>query len=541
MKFWYPASITQITSINESFDSCILSVCYAGRNRNKTIISKEAIENAIATMAYCPIVANYDVDTDTIGGHDVGFAEGSDGSIKMVNLTDAVGVIPENPQWCWQKKVDDDGVEREYLTTPAILWKRTPVYSKLKRDGVSGQSMEINVKDGKVVDGLFEIDAFEFTAFCLLGDDIEPCFEGAQVEMFSLDNLSKRLSEMMDEFKRDYSKVIAASADDDITPSGENYKLEGGNSSLNIEEMLQKYGLSAEDVTFETGGLSEEEIEKRFTEIKQAKFDGESGEDGADEPGGADEETGNGDDADGGDTDDADDGEEDDKPVEDDDDAPVGEKRQFSLTGEQMRNEILDALRSVRYTDEWGEWPRYCFMDYDLSVNEVYAYDNNDWNLYGLKFTMNGDNVVIDFDSAKRKKLAFVDFDEGESQFNYQHLLDGANEKFEKVAGEVASLREFKLNIERADRKAKEDEVFSRFADLAEDERFKALRDGCGDMTIQDIEDKCYAIRGRNMQVKFSQQDGQAPVRIPVERANSVEDSDEPYGGVFVKYGIANR
>lgn len=533
MKFWYPASIAQITSINDSFDSCILSVCYAGRNRNNTIISKEAIESAMATMSYCPIVANYDIDTDTIGGHDVGFTETSDGSIKMVNLTDAVGVIPENPQWCWQKKVDDDGVEREYLTTPAILWKRTPVYSKLKRDGVSGQSMEINVKNGKVVDGLFEIDAFEFTAFCLLGDDIEPCFEGAQVEMFSLESLSKRLSEMMDEFKNNYTKVIAASADDDITPSGENYKLEGGNSSLNIDEMLQKFGLTVDDITFEIDGLSEEEIENRFAELKQAKFNDESSDAGDEVDAGEAGESGNeSGDSHNNDTADAD---------GNDESVSVDEGCQFSLTGEQMRNEILDALRSVKYSDEWGEWPRYCFMDYDLSVNEVYAYDNDDWNLYGLKFAMNGDNIVIDFDSAKRKKLAFIDFDEGESQFNYQHMLDGANARFEKVAGEVASLREFKLNIERADRKAKEDEVFSRFIDLAEDERFKALREDCGDMTIQDIEDKCYAIRGRNMQIKFSQQEGQAPIRIPVERMNNADDSDEPYGGVFVKYGIANR
>lgn len=564
MRFWYPASITQITSLNDSFDSCILSICYAGRNRNKTIISKEAIENAVPTMAYCPIVANYDVESDTIGGHDVGFIEGADGGMRMINLTDAIGVVPENPQWCWQKKTDDDGVEREYLCTPAILWKRTPVYQKLKRDGVSGQSMEINVKDGKVVDGLFEIDAFEFTAFCLLGDDIEPCFEGAQVEMFSLSDLSNRLSEMMDDFKKNYSKVIAASADDNITPKGDNYNSEGGESSLNIEELLQKYGLTVEDVNFETDGMSSEEIERRFAEIKTVKFDEEgsegsgeeTGETGGDEGGsgtegnaggdtsgqenGQSEETGSGDQGDANEGDNSGDKGEsgadgaDDGADDDDDGEP---RRQFSLTGEQLCRGIMDALSAVKYTDEWGEWSRYCYVDYDPAINEVYAYDNEGWILVGFRYSLNGDNVIIDFSSKMRKKVSFVDFDDGDAQVNYAHLLDSANAKFAKLVEEVNALRTFKKGVEDAERAEKVSEVFAKFADLADDESFNSLRENCADMSIRDIEDKCFAIRGRKVQVNFSRSNG-APIRLPVERGNKDADPDEPYGGIFVEYGF---
>ena len=111
-------------------------------------------------MSYCPIVANYDVEQDIIGGHDIDFVDTDDG-MKMINLTDAVGVVPENPQWYWETVTEDDGTEHDYLVTPAILWKRTPVYEKLKRDGISGQSMEIRVREGKLVDGDFEIISFE--------------------------------------------------------------------------------------------------------------------------------------------------------------------------------------------------------------------------------------------------------------------------------------------------------------------------------------------------------------------------------------------
>ena len=485
-------------------------------------------------MAYCPIVANYDVDSDQIGGHDVGFVDGENGNIRMINLTDAVGVVPENPQWCWKSKTDEDGVEREYLSTPAILWKRTPVYEKLKRDGVTGQSMEINVKDGKVNDGLFEINAFEFTAFCLLGDGIEPCFEGAQVQTFSADNLSVRMSEMMEDFKRCFSKVMAASADDNITPNGEQFT-EGGEGSLNISELLQKYNLTADDVDFETDGMSAEEIEKRFAQISEARFDGDAGDganDGNDGQGEDGEQEGTGDQGEG---EDAQNGNDQGESPDDDDDAPTDTRRQFQLTGEQMRDGILDALCAIMYTDEWGSWPRYCYVDYDPVACEVYAYDNEDWNLYGFAYSMNGDAVVIDFDSKSRKKIAFVDFEGGDAQFSYKHVMDTATAKFEAVAGEVAGLREYKRGIENAERKAAEDEVFARFADIAEDERFRNLKDNCAEMSIQDIEDKCFAIRGRNVQMKFSMDN--KPVRLPVD-GGKVADADEPYGGVFIEFGI---
>ena len=543
MRFWYPASITQITSINDSFDSCILRICYAGRNRNQTFISKEAIERAIPTMSYCPLVANYDVETDEIGGHDVAFVENDKGELKMVNLTDAIGVIPENPQWCWESVVEDDGTEREYLSTPAILWKRTPVYAKLKAEGVSGQSMEINVREGRIVDGLYEIDAFEFTAFCLLGENVEPCFESAQVAMYSTNSLNKRLGEMMDDFKKNFTKVMTATADDNIsTPIGEKTSLEGGECSLNMDELLQKYGLTVDEIDFETEGMTNEEIEAKFAELKAKKFEADGDDASEDESSGeTDGESGDetaGETESGPDTDQTNESGNDGATADDGDD-DVAQKKQYSLTGIQLRDGILDALRVVSYVDEWGEWPRYCFTDYDPAVNEVYAYDNEDWNLYGFTYSMNGDNVIVDFASKRRKKIAFVDFDNGDMQFSYKHMFDSATARFEAVASEVKTLREFKKTAEDSKREAEITEMFNKFADLTDDDAFKALVENHSGMTVQDIEDKCFAIRGRKVQVKFSQVN--APVRMPVEGSAKHADADEPYGGIFVEFGIGNR
>ena len=195
----YPSKVSEIVDRNKSFDSCMLRICYPGTNRNRTNISRNAIEAAIPTIYYCPIVCNYDVETDEIGGHDVGIVRNESG-LRLVNLTDPIGVIPEGAAYHWET-IDDDGEEHDYLCIEGLLWKRSAAYSKVKRDGITSQSMEITINSGKNVNGVYEIYSFDFTAFCLLGDGLEPCFESAEMETFSLEVSKARFSRMMADLK----------------------------------------------------------------------------------------------------------------------------------------------------------------------------------------------------------------------------------------------------------------------------------------------------------------------------------------------------
>ena len=202
----FDSSIKDISEINESFSSGRMLVCYTGENNNKSDISKESIERAIPSMFNCPVVCNYDVESDVIGGHDMEIVSDADGNPKLVNLTSAVGVIPSEADYGWEM-IDDDGVKHEYFYTDVILWKRSPAYEKIAADGVVGQSMEITVKEGRVKDGVFIIDDFIFTAFCLLGEGIRPCFESASLQLFSNnDELKAQFGAMMQEFKESFSR-----------------------------------------------------------------------------------------------------------------------------------------------------------------------------------------------------------------------------------------------------------------------------------------------------------------------------------------------
>ena len=526
-----------------------MRVMYTGVNRNRTSIDKDTVEKAIPTLYNCPIVCHYMVEEDKIGGHDMAFIQTENG-MRMINLTEPVGVIPSGAQYRWET-VNEKGENREYLAIDGILWKRSNAYTKLKTDGISGQSMEITVNDGASVDGVYQIYDFDFTAFCILGEDVEPCFESANVEVFSLEQYKARFEQMMEDFKQEYSTSEFSS--------------KGGEGKVNLAEMMAKYGLTETDIDFEVEGMSEEEIEAKFAEIQKAKF--------TETPGEQTGEQGNGEQT--GETENENDPPAGDPPANNDPpagDPPAGDgaddatppafdpnseeesdasgdnakKNRFALMAGQVAEELYRALSAETYHDDfWNEdCRRYWYIDCDMDAQKVFAEDWKDDVLCAFNYSMNGDNVVIDFASYKRQKVQFADFDEGEQNVAmFSKAREAMKEVFDvklsKATADLEELRKFHDETVAAQRKVQIDEVFNAFADLAGNESFEALKENCGELSIDEINEKCFAIRGRTMKVNFSANQAAAPavVRLPVERTTVVED-DEPYNGVFVKYGF---
>lgn len=535
----YPSSIEHIVEQNESFDSCVIKICYTGKNRNKSSISKQAIEDALPSIYNCPIVCNYNIYEDTIGGHDIEIVSTNNG-MRLINLTDAIGVIPYNCNYYWETSVDN-GVEHDYLCVEAILWKRSAAYNKIKRDGIVSQSMEITVKSGHTIDGFYEIDKFIFTAFCLLGDDVEPCFESASLEVFSLQQYKQTLDTMMADFKK-YFSTVTTSQEDDINSQNITQNLsKGGNITLDKTELLSEYGLSEEALDFDINDFTIDELREKFEALKKTKQNNDDEDDNKpiDDTG---EDDSNKDTT-----------EDDDKGTQNDTD------EEFSLTGEQFLEQLYEALSAVKCSNQdWGEMCKYLYVDFDYALSEVYCYDCEDWKLYGFTYSMDGDNIHIDFESKKRKKISIVDFDEGSADANYKYAFAllgqiisaskdaefstfkaKSEEKYSQAAQtihnlqmELTELKQYKQDKLHDERKTAENDLFARFAELNGIEAFESLRADCASMSIEDIESKCYELKGRYAKVEFSTNRQKSP-RIPVER-NPIED--EPYGGLFVKY-----
>ena len=501
----FASSITELRSLNSSFDSGILRIAYPGLNHNRSDISKDVFEKCLPTMFGCPVVCRYDRDSDTLGGHDVEVVRDADGSMRLVNTTVPVGFVPQGANTWWEPVTEDDGTEHEYLCCEVLLWKRQEAYRKIKRDGVTAQSMEITVKDGEVIDDIFHIYDFEFTAFTLIG--VTPCFESASLSLYSTQDFKACLMEMLRDAKETFSMVVPSAEDNDTQTTEK--QTEGGERVLQEKiELAAQYGIQIETLDYSLDDYTVEELKEKFEAMKQEQND-EAGT----EPE-ANAETGT-----------------------------------YALTG-NILEELCRALEAVTITREWGECARYWYVDCDFDAGEVYCWDVSDWLLYGFAYSMNGDSVMIDFDSKKRMKYVIEEF-EGEQASpvaalfaameqrvtdasQWEQKYADASGRIESLESELTELRAFREQAENDAAEEAREQIFARFADLDGIEAFERLREDCAAMSVEDIEEKCYAIRGRNSGMKFALED-KTPKLIVTKTAQAAE----PYGGLFAEYGIS--
>lgn len=223
------ASISDVKDINSSFASGTLKVMYLGKNRNHSYFSKSAVENALPSLYNVPIVCHWDDEAETIGGHDITVVSDSEGNLRVKNLTEPCGVVPEHATFCFQTECDSEGVQHEYLVIKdVILWKRQDVYTHIINDlnGVVKHSMEVTVLDSTFTnDGYLDIEKFEFTALCLL-ENCEPCFQGSELELYSANSFKQKMEQMMQELKDYFTSVDTSKEVDNKHP--QKFSTEGG-------------------------------------------------------------------------------------------------------------------------------------------------------------------------------------------------------------------------------------------------------------------------------------------------------------------------
>lgn len=175
-------SFSALKELNSTMDVGVMKIAYHGEIVNGFDISKEVFEDAIKGLPYTPVVCLYNKEADDFEGHEFDVVEGQDGKAKFIAKTTPVGVVPDSGRIWWETD-EDDG--REYLCSDVIIWKRQEPYDKLKSNGFTKQSMEIQLVDYESVGDVDVVKKFEFVALCLLGDDHEPAFEHAGLSMFT--------------------------------------------------------------------------------------------------------------------------------------------------------------------------------------------------------------------------------------------------------------------------------------------------------------------------------------------------------------------
>ena len=200
----------QPLEINPLMSSCEIKVLYLGENRNHSYITKEVATEMAKTLRGAPIVGYYKEEKEDFRDHGEKIIFDDEG-VKFECLTKPYGFVAPDAQVWFQKFEDTDDfgnkVTREYLMTTGYLWTGQYEEAKLAIDEGRPQSMEL---DDETLDGhwstnsntgmdFFIINDAIFSKLCILGEDVEPCFEGSSI---TAPEVSKKFTKMDEDFKK---------------------------------------------------------------------------------------------------------------------------------------------------------------------------------------------------------------------------------------------------------------------------------------------------------------------------------------------------
>jgi len=201
----FNVDISDVEPINDLFSKCFIKILYPGLNRNNVYIEKTVADEMAKTLYNIPIVGEYLETIEDFKDHG-GKIEITTDDIKFIQTTKPYGFVPEGSQIAWQNITEEDGTTREYLTCTGYLWTgRYPEVTKVIQEG-RPQSMELDEHtlegywEQKGEDTFFHITEAKFAALCILGNDVPPAFESANIGSYYVSNpiaFSKQLGKLI--------------------------------------------------------------------------------------------------------------------------------------------------------------------------------------------------------------------------------------------------------------------------------------------------------------------------------------------------------
>lgn len=541
----YPISFTKKNEYETSdfrFIDVYIDVMHTGANRNRTSFTKDTINKAISSIANMPIlgyvVDELDDEEKDFKGHEHELRV-TNNDVKYMYAGQAYGVIPESCNPRWIIKDDGTGTEREYLRVDGLIWTKfgDPV-DIFTRDVTKNHSVELTdmVCGPKDRDGNTPVSSFKFDGFCILSTTdpkIQPAMTGSCITaQFSVDDITSQIRERLYEYQalqQNYSAQNENPSDEekgDIKPMNENEK----NTTVAENTVVD----NPETVTPPAENAVQEPDVQTTENTTSAEGEGET-------PVAENTVTNK--------------NEGEPAPTENTAPATEGEPagaQEFTLTIMQLTDEVSSILAEQKTPSKWD--PEYMVPRYwmnDIQDNEVIVMDYSTYKLMGIPYSMNGDNVVLDFENAKRKKVSYADWDEGEVMPGtiaaFTTLTDKIvelSDSFTKAANEVSEIKPKLEAYQQAEAeaiaaadKAKRDELFSIMDEkLGANEEYTALKEN-KEISYADLETKCYALVGRRS-AEFSyvpNTNNKGTVRFGVGGTQNGSDN-AVYGGLMEHY-----
>lgn len=244
-------------SLSPLFSLAKIYVMHTGVNPNGSRITKEAVERNLDSLRNIPIVGEYVREDNNFTSHG-GELTIEDDTIRFLQTTHPIGVVPSEAEFMWEMVTDSEGIEREYLVVNnAYIWNRDEKMVQALKNDAFGQSMEIGVTEGETLeDGYFDIVNFYFTALCVLGIDrngagyVQPAFDNANIQTYSFDKSDEEFAVSLRDMFKDFQFAL-----NDINKVKEDETLK------TLESLLEQYSITVEDVSAKVENYSELPIE----------------------------------------------------------------------------------------------------------------------------------------------------------------------------------------------------------------------------------------------------------------------------------------
>ena len=268
----------QPLEINPLMSSCEIKVLYLGENRNHSYITKDVATEMAKTLRGAPIVGYYKEEKDDFADHGERMIFDDEG-IKFECLTRPYGFVAPDAK-VWFQKFDDvdefgNTTTREYLMTTGYLW--TGQYEECKSvvEGGKPQSMELDEEsleghwstNSKTGMYFFIINDAIFSKLCILGEDVEPCFEGSSI---TAPEVSKTFTKMDNNFK----KTLYAMMQDlkFALEGGQKMIIDEAETKVTESEVVETEAeITAEETSIETEATVEEETTLETEENSEDK------------------------------------------------------------------------------------------------------------------------------------------------------------------------------------------------------------------------------------------------------------------------------
>lgn len=539
----YPVSFIKKGEYESSdfrFIDVSIDVMHTGANLNKTSFTKDAINKAVPTICNTPIlgyvVDELDEEDKDFKGHEHELRI-TNKDVKYVYAGQAYGVIPESCNPRWIVKDDGTGIEREYLRVDGLIWtKFSDPVDIFTRDGTKNHSVELTDMACGPADknGNVPVGSFKFDGCCILSTtdpSIKPAMTGSCVTAnFSVEDITAQIRDRLYEYQAIQQNYTAQNDN----PSDEE---KGDTTPMNENEIktpgIEENQVPAENTVAPTEPAGNEATppnENTVTEPAAAPAEENAAPTTEPEPAPAEPA-----------------GTENTAPTENEPAAGA----EFTLSANQLRDEIYNALLKVQVPSRWDSdcmIPKYWLTD--ILDSEVIVTDSGTYQLMGIPYSMNGDNVVLDYANIKRKKVTYEDWDEGDVMPGLITMFSTLTDKlvelsdsFTKAANEVSEIKPKLEAYQKAEEeavvaaeKAKRDELFSVMDEkLGADAEYIALKEN-KEISYSDLETKCYALVGRKS-AEFSyvpNKNNKGTVRFGV--GGTQNGSDVAYGGLIEHY-----